>query len=117
MTTPGDGFAVVLTTTSSDEQAGTLARALLDRRLAACVNVVPRVRSLYRWQDAIQDDAEHLLVIKTRASGFEALRDAIRELHAYDTPEIVMLPVADGDPDYLAWLARETSAEDGSETS
>ncbi len=111
MPRPDPDAAVVLTTTSSAEQAESIARALVDRRLAACVSVVPGVRSFYRWQGAVQDDREVLLVIKAAPSAFEALRSAIRELHAYDTPEIVMLPIAAGDPDYLAWLSRETAGD------
>ena len=114
MPTPDPDAAVVLTTASSGEQAETLARALVDRRLAACVSVVPGVRSFYRWKGEVHADDEHLLVIKAAASAFEALRTAIRELHPYDTPEIVLLRIDAGDPDYLAWLTRETSG--GSES-
>ncbi len=72
--------------------------------MAACVNVVPSVCSTYRWQGKVVEDGEALLIIKTSASHFEALRKAIRELHSYDTPEVIAFEVTDGDRDYLAWL-------------
>lgn len=110
MATSEARFAIVLTTVPGDDEGAAIGRALVDRRLAACVSVVPGVRSFYRWQGAVHEDAERLLVIKTRAAQFEELRRAVRELHSYDTPEIILLEISDGDPAYLAWLASETSA-------
>ena len=98
------GHAVILTTAGDEEEAGRIARELVERRLAACVSVVPGVRSTFRWQGAIRSDSEWLLVVKTRAETFEAVRQAIRELHSYEQPEIVLLPIADGDAGYLAWI-------------
>lgn len=98
------GFALVLTTAGSDEQATTLAAALVERRLAACVNVVPKVRSFYRWEGKVTMDDELLLVIKTSVEAFPRLSAAIHELHAYEQPEIVLIPIADGDDGYLRWL-------------
>jgi periplasmic divalent cation tolerance protein len=98
------GSAVVLSTVGSEEEASRIARTLVERRLAACVNVVPGVSSTYRWQGAVRTDAEWLLVVKTRADRFGEVRDAIRELHSYEVPEIVMLDIADGDRDYLTWI-------------
>lgn len=95
---------VVLTTVDSDEQAELVARELVARRQAACVNVVPGVRSFYRWQGRIADDREILLVIKTTPERMDEVSATIRELHDYDVPEIVALDVARGDGDYLAWL-------------
>jgi periplasmic divalent cation tolerance protein len=80
-------------------------RVLVDERLAACVNLVPTVRSIYRWQGAIQDDAEALAVIKTTAERYPALASRLAELHPYDVPEILALPLDDGHAKYLAWLA------------
>ncbi len=98
-------YAIVLTTAGSDEQAQVLARELVERRLAACVNIVAHVRSIYRWKGAISEDEERLLVIKTEARLFDEVRTTLRALHSYELPEVLMLPVADGDPDYLNWLS------------
>jgi periplasmic divalent cation tolerance protein len=98
------GRVVALSTVGSAEQADRLARALVERRLAACVNVVPGVVSHYRWQGELQRDEERLLVIKTRAERIEALRDALRELHPYELPELVAFEISAGSPEYLKWL-------------
>jgi periplasmic divalent cation tolerance protein len=100
---------LVLTTAGSREEANRIAEALVERRLAACVNVLPGVRSIYRWQGSVHRDDEWLLVSKTRRDAYEALAAAIRELHSYDTPEIVALDVDRGDPKYLAWLAEQVA--------
>jgi periplasmic divalent cation tolerance protein len=97
-------FLIVLTTAGSADEAERIARALVERRLAACVNVVPGVVSIYRWKDAVQRDAEVLLVVKTSEARFEAVRDAILELHSYEVPEVVSIPLHGGSPAYLAWL-------------
>src|SRR5512139_3057478 len=98
------GYAVVLTTAGSEDEASRIAGELVERRLAACVSVVPGVRSTYRWQGRLHSDAEWLLIVKTRRERFEPLRSAILELHSYAQPEIVLLDVADGDPGYLRWI-------------
>jgi len=98
------GHVIVLATTGSDDQAESLARELVERRLAACVNIVNDVCSVYRWQGAVQRESERLLVIKTSRALFPRLRDTLRELHTYEVPEILALPVLEGDADYLAWL-------------
>jgi len=97
----------VLTTAGSPAEAEVLAEALVVERLAACVQTTP-VRSRYVWKGELQRDEEVLLVIKTREALFEALRARIRALHSYETPEIVMVPVAAVDSDYLAWLEAGT---------
>ena len=94
----------VLITAGSAEEAQTVARGLVERRLAACVNIVPAIRSIYHWDGAIQDDAEVLLIAKTTRARYDALEAAVKELHSYDTPEVLVLDVSGGDPDYLAWL-------------
>jgi periplasmic divalent cation tolerance protein len=104
------GRVVALSTVASAEDADTLARALVERRLAACVNVVPGVVSHYRWRNALQRDQEHLLVIKTRAERLPALRAAVAELHPYELPELVALAVAGGSDAYLRWVDAETAA-------
>src|SRR5215831_3137156 len=95
---------VILCTCSSDEEAERLARALLNARLAACVNVIPGVRSFYRWQGAIEDSSERLLMIKTSRALFPDLRSAIEKSHSYEIPEIIALPIVDGAANYLRWL-------------
>lgn len=96
---------VVLSTFPDADKAAEIARVLVDERLAACVNLVPTVRSIYRWQGAIQDEAEALAVIKTTAERYPALASRLAELHPYDVPEILALPLDDGHAKYLAWLA------------
>lgn len=99
---------VVLTTAGSQDEARKIASALVERRLAACVNIVSQIESVYRWQDTVESAAEWLLVIKTQAYLFERIRDAIQELHSYDLPECVMLEVSDGGKEYLDWIAENT---------
>ncbi|HXE90198.1 MAG TPA: divalent-cation tolerance protein CutA [Terriglobales bacterium] len=96
---------IVLTTTGTKEEAQKIARGLVERRLAACVNVVGPVESVYRWKGAVEANAEFLLLIKTTAGAFGAVRDAIKELHSYELPECVMVTIEDGSAEYLAWIA------------
>ena len=97
---------VVLVTAPEGEAVG-LARALVAERLAACVNVVPGVRSVYRWEGEVQDDAEVLLVIKTVEARLEALVARVNAIHSYDLPEVLALPAAGGSVPYLDWVAGE----------
>ncbi len=101
---------VVLTTCSDADSAAGLASQLVERGLAACVNIVPGVRSIYRWQGKIEDDAECLLVIKTTVDRAADLQAAVAELHAYDVPELVVLPVESGAQAYLDWVLAQTAA-------
>jgi periplasmic divalent cation tolerance protein len=96
--------AIVLSTAGSEDEASRIAEDLVGRRLAACVNVVPGVKSIYRWQGSIHRDAEWLLIVKTRRDRFEAVRDAIRAIHSYEQPEVVLVDIAEGDPGYLRWI-------------
>lgn len=98
------GFLIVFCTCGNEEEALRLASALVERRLAACVNVLPPVQSIYRWKGEVQSAAEYLLLIKTTEDRFDALRDAIIEMHSYETPEVIGIPIADGSEKYLAWL-------------
>jgi periplasmic divalent cation tolerance protein len=95
---------IVLSTAGSEEEARKIAHALVERRLAACVNIVGPIHSVYRWKGAVENAPEHLLVIKTTASAFPRVRDAIRELHSYELPECLMLPIEDGGEEYLRWI-------------
>ncbi len=103
---------IVLTTAASEEEARKIARALVDRRLAACVNIVPQITSVYRWQDNVEEAREWLLLVKTTAAAFGQVCQAIAELHSYDVPECVCLTIEDGSPSYLQWIAESVSAEE-----
>jgi periplasmic divalent cation tolerance protein len=100
---------VVLTTCGNEADAGALAHALVERRLAACVNAVGNVASTYRWKGEVLEDRETLLIIKTTSERFPALEQAIRELSKYEVPEVIALPVRTGGADYLAWLAESVA--------
>ncbi len=95
---------IALTTCGSPEEAARLAQELVSRRLAACVNVVPGVRSFYWWDDRVQDDSEVLLIIKTRVELLPQLEAALHELHSYEVPEFVVLPIIEGSSAYLKWI-------------
>jgi len=99
---------VVLVTMPTAERAAELARTLVEERLAACGNVVPGLRSIYRWEGKVVDEPEVLLVLKTTAARFEALRDRVLALHPYQVPEVLALPVEAGSAAYLAWVGAET---------
>jgi periplasmic divalent cation tolerance protein len=102
---------VVLSTCASEEEAGRLANLLLERRLAACVNILPSVKSVYRWKGEIESAPECLLIIKSARAQFDALRAALESAHSYELPEALALPVIDGSPAYLEWLAGSLQAE------
>ncbi len=95
---------LVLSTVGSQEEARKIAHALVERRLAACVNIVPGVESIYRWQGKIEMAAEYVLLIKTTAAAFPRLRDALAELHSYEVPECIALAVEEGGTNYLEWI-------------
>jgi periplasmic divalent cation tolerance protein len=95
---------VVLSTCATEADAERLARALVEARLAACVNVVPGVRSFYHWKGEIQSGVEYLLIMKTSRELFPALSAEVTKLHPYEVPELLALPVVDGAKDYLDWL-------------
>lgn len=99
---------LVMVTAASEEQALSIARALVEERLAACVNLVGPVRSIYRWQGKVQDDREHLMIIKTRASMVARLARRVKELHSYEVPEVIAIPIAAGSKPYLEWLFEST---------
>ena len=99
---------IVLSTAGSEQEAHKIAHILVKRRLAACVNILPRVQSIYRWKGEIESAQEWLLLIKTRADKFPAVRDAIGELHSYEVPECIVLEIEDGSLSYLQWLEKAT---------
>lgn len=98
----------VFITAPNEEEASALAKALVEARLAACVNIVRNVRSIYRWQGAIEDDQEFLMVVKTRKDYIPALTAKVKELHSYDVPEVIALPIVGGSQDYIQWLNEST---------
>lgn len=100
---------VVLVTTPSAEKAAEIARAVVEERLAACGNVLPGLRSIYRWKGEVQEDAEALLLLKTRRGHFDRLRERIVALHPYELPEVIALPVEAGHAPYLDWIAGSTT--------
>jgi periplasmic divalent cation tolerance protein len=101
---------VVLSTASSADEAEKIARRLVEDRLAACVNLVPGMRSFYRWKGSIEDSQEWLLIVKSSRDRFEALRTALEKLHSYEIPEVIALPVVDGARNYLNWMDGELGA-------
>jgi periplasmic divalent cation tolerance protein len=101
---------IVLSTCGSGEEAARIARTLVEERTAACVNIVPGIRSIYRWQGAIEEAGEWLLIIKTRRALLDALKTRLAAVHSYETPELLALPVEDGAAGYLAWLTSELAA-------
>ncbi len=100
---------VVLTTIANSDEAVTLIRELLDRRLIACGTVLPGARSLYRWEGKLADEVEAVLLLKTRSGCIEGLRRAFDELHPYKVPELLAIPVTGGLERYLGWINSETS--------
>jgi periplasmic divalent cation tolerance protein len=103
---------LVFSTTDTPELAHRIALSLVDSGVAACVNIVPGIRSIYRWQGKVCDESEQLLLIKTTGRRFEEVRSAIRKLHTYQVPEIISVPISAGDHEYLRWLASQTSGLD-----
>jgi periplasmic divalent cation tolerance protein len=106
---PHTDAMVVLSTVATEEEAVSLIRTLLDRRLIACGTLLPASRSLYRWNDKVADERETVVLLKTRAARLEALEVAFGELHPYKVPELLALPVSAGLGKYLEWIDEETS--------
>jgi periplasmic divalent cation tolerance protein len=101
-------FVVVLVTCGSEEEALKIAHSLVENRLAACVNLVSPVRSIYRWEGKIWDEKEWILIIKTQRGSFKKLERKVKSLHSYAVPEIIGLPVVEGASSYLKWLKEMT---------
>ena len=102
---------VVLTACGSEDEAARIARMLVEERLAACVAVTPRIRSFYHWQGKLEETEEWALTIKTRRDLFPALLARIEAVHSYQVPEVLALPVVEGNPDYIDWMQRELKQE------
>jgi periplasmic divalent cation tolerance protein len=99
---------IVLTTTGSADEARTIGRTLVEERLAACVNLLPEMTSIYRWKGDVQEDRESQLIIKTTRAKIDALRTRLHELHSYELPEFIVLAGVTGSPGYLQWLMEST---------
>lgn len=99
---------IVFITASSEDEAAKIARALVEARLAGCVNMLKGIRSIYTWQGKVEDESEVLMIAKTRRDLFEALLKKVKELHSYSVPEIIALPIVEGSADYLNWLKEVT---------
>lgn len=103
------GYVVVLTTLAPDHDASRFARTLVEERLAACVNVLPEMRSIYRWKGAVEEEGERQIIIKTQAAIVDVLKRRIAQLHSYDVPEVIVLSIADGADAYLRWITESTT--------
>ncbi|MBI5633144.1 MAG: divalent-cation tolerance protein CutA [Nitrospirae bacterium] len=102
-------FVVVLITAPNEDDAAKMANDLVASRLAACVNIIRNIRSIYRWQGKIEDEGEVLMLVKTKQESFRDLEKRVKEIHPYTVPEIIALPVIEGSADYLQWLSQETT--------
>ena len=102
-------YCVVHITAPSPEEAKRIATALVEEHLAACCSIIPGMRSVYRWQEEIHDDTEQLLLCKTRTDHFARLAERVREMHSYDVPEIIQLPITRGSQPYLNWIDETVS--------
>ena len=107
-----DEVVVILVTAGSEDEGARIGRTLVDERLCACVNVVGPIRSIYRWEGAVEDAQEWLLVMKARAADFAAIEARVRGLHSYEVPEVLALPVYGSGAAYLAWLDGATRRDD-----
>ena len=114
MTEPSDALIVLMTVPDADTGAR-IGRTLVDEQLAACVNIVPAIRSIYRWQGQVNDEAEALCLIKTRRALYDQLRERATALHPYEVPELLGLAPAAGNEPYLRWIAEATSGITGGE--
>jgi periplasmic divalent cation tolerance protein len=103
------GEIVVFVTAASEEEAARIGRSVVEEGLAACANVVPRIRSIFRWEGKVSEEQESLIILKTRADLFEELAAAIKGAHSYQVPEIIALPIGKGSADYLKWIRDMTS--------
>lgn len=101
-------YIIVFITAPNEEEAAGIGHTIIEERLAACVNIIRPVRSIYRWQGRVEDEQEILMIVKTRKSLFERLQKRVKELHSYAVSEIIGLPVSEGSKQYLDWLGQET---------
>ena len=107
---PSSQARIIITTVAAEQEARSLARRLVDDRIAACVNIVGPIRSIYRWRDAIEDEAEFLLLIKTTSNRLKEAERRVSELHSYEVPELLVISPERGSAPYLAWLFDATAS-------
>ncbi|HDZ61543.1 MAG TPA: divalent-cation tolerance protein CutA [Nitrospirae bacterium] len=100
---------IVFITAPNEAEAEKIAKTLVEERLAACVNITKDIRSIYRWQGKIEDDREIFMIVKTRKDLFEALSTRVKEIHSYDVPEIIALPIVEGSKEYMQWIKDSTT--------
>ncbi len=100
---------IILSTTGSEDEASKIAEHLVSNRLAACVNIIPSITSVYRWKGEMNSDREILMIIKTDASRFEEIKSAVRNMHSYETPELIAIPIQQGLQQYLDWITESVS--------
>ena len=100
---------IILSTTGSEDEASKIAEYLVSNRLAACVNIIPSITSVYRWKGEMNSDREILMIIKTDASRFEEIKTAVRNMHSYETPELIAIPIQQGLQQYLDWITESVS--------
>jgi len=101
-------YCLILTTTSNIDEARIIAYNLVQNKLAACTNIIPKMISIYNWKNEICEEEEFLLIIKTKKTSFDAVKGSILKLHSYELPEIIMLPIEAGYEKYLCWIEKET---------
>jgi len=99
---------VVFITASNEDEAARIAKALVEAKLAGCVNIIKNIRSIYSWQGKVKDETEVLMIVKTQKSLFDSLMKKVKELHSYTVPEIIAMPIVKGSEDYLKWLREVT---------
>lgn len=104
-------ISIVFVTTGSENEAIKIGQVLVEEKLAACANIVPKIRSIYRWKGDIRSDEEYLMIMKTRSSLFPALKKRVCELHSYEVPEVITFPISEGQSEYLNWVIDNTLAE------
>jgi periplasmic divalent cation tolerance protein len=97
---------IVLSTAGSEEEARKIARHLVEHQLAACVNIVPQIESIYRWEGKVESSREWLLIVKTTAARFPAVRDALKLQHSYELPECIAISIDEGSAEYMEWIER-----------
>lgn len=106
------GFLIIFCTAATEQEAATISKTVVEEGLAACANIIPQIRSIYRWKEEIWDERETLIMIKSREDLFEKIRSRIRELHTYEVPEITAIHVDKGDAAYLQWIEAVTAKGD-----
>ncbi len=99
---------VVFITASNEDEAARIAKAVIEAKLAGCVNIIKNIRSIYSWQGKVEDETEVLMIVKTQKSLFDSLMKKVKELHSYTIPEIIAIPIVEGSEDYLKWLREVT---------